>query len=82
MKAGELLEHNVFYTTGVFPNNLFLGDPEFLRGEGSVCTLVAKQTYKGPRVYVFGKAPGTCFVKIKSQSEIPSVGYFAINVTE
>ena len=82
IKVGELLDHDVFYITGVFPNNLFLGDPEFLRGEGSVCTLVDKQTYKGPRVYVFGKAPGTCFVKIKSQSEIPSVGYFAINVTE
>jgi hypothetical protein len=82
IKVGELLDHDVFYITGVFPNNLFLGDPEFLRGEGSVCTLVRKQTYKGPRVYVFGKAPGTCFVKIKSQSEVPSVGYFAINVTE
>tara|TARA_B100000586_G_scaffold162912_1_gene118750 strand:+ start:42 stop:2330 length:2289 start_codon:yes stop_codon:yes gene_type:complete len=82
IKVGELLDHDVFYITGVFPNNLFLGDPEFLRGEGSVCTLVGKQTYKGPRVYVFGKAPGTCVVKIKSQSEIPSVGYFAINVTE
>ena len=82
IKVGELLDHDVFYITGVFPNNLFLGDPEFLRGEGSVCTLVGKQPYKGPRVYVFGKAPGTCVVKIKSQSEIPSVGYFAINVTE
>ena len=82
IKVGELLDHDVFYATGVFPNNLLLGEPEFLRGEGSVCTLEDKQTYKGIRVHVFGNAPGTCFVKIKSQSRNPSVGYFAINVTE